>query len=220
MASVLLVVGLTTFTTAPSASGSPTESGSWDIDGDGRPDKVTLEQLNDTYPAKVRLSVTSSRTGRTATLVVGSPKVASFSLNLAKAGPIDGRAGDEIILSGFRGANTSFYVIVAMVYGKLKLTTPPGPVRAEDERYLWFSTIAGYGFSYYARKVTNGKVLLSEISGSTRVDLSVDMPETLTIQQYRWISGDWRKAKRQVFRFPYPQTIPKDFNFKPYGKFL
>lgn len=220
LASLAVVIGLTTFTTAPSALGSSTESGSWDIDGDGQPDKVTLTRLNDTFPAKSRLSVASSRTGRTATLVVGSPKVASISLNLATATPVDGRPGNEILISGFRGSNTSFYVIVAMANGKLKLTMPPGPVQAEDERFLWFSTTALYGFSHYARKVTNGKVVLSDIRGSTRVNPSDDRPETLTIQQYQWTAGKWRRTKQQTFRFPYPKTIDNDFNFKPYGKFL
>jgi len=200
------------------ANATPTQSGSWDIDGDGKLDKVTLEQVDSGFPAKARLSVDLSRTGRTATLVVGAPKVASVSLDLVRAVPIDGRPGDEILLSGYRGANTTFYVVISLRGTKLQLTRPPGPKQDREDLFLWFDTSALYGFQYYSRTSRNGKVMLYNLLGSTRVNASQRTPETLTIRPYEWRGGKWQGLKKRVFRFDYPSTIQKDFDTKPYGR--
>lgn len=108
-----------------------------DVDGDGKRDRVKVVQVGETPQLWARVSVTSSRTGRTAQLKVKPKEVIPWGMHLAYVTPMDDRRGAEIVLVGTSGANSVWYIVVTWRNGKLLLVPRPGSKPGDEWRFLW-----------------------------------------------------------------------------------
>lgn len=191
-----------------------------DLDGDGVRDVVTVTTTKKNFPIEVRVSATLSSTGKTVSTLVGEDQAPAFDLSLRSVVPVDGRRGSEIVIGGQVGASTVFDVILTLSQGALKIVRAPatGPTAAGGAS--WEILNRWFGFTYHARRVEDGKVIVSRIDGSPRSNASDRKDEVLHIRQYEWANGNWILLDDAEYLFEYPTSIEDDFDLSSLGKMV
>ena len=189
-----------------------------DMDGDGIRDKISFKVTKKSFPVKGILTVTASSTGKRATLDIGPDAVVTSYLGFEGTVNVDGRRGVEAVLTGVAGANFPFFVYVTLEGGGLQFVAPPGSTGRDDVAWYSFSKLVGMFF--HLRRVVDSSVIVSSIEGTVRMDSGDRSDETLTITQYRWTTNGWDEIDKDSFRFRYPATIERNFDFEPYGTIM
>ena len=200
-----------TASASPSATGSasPTPSARAtevasedraDIDGDGKPDKVTLETAwSDGAPTPADSTVrVELAIGKTLTLTLHD----TVDPNLALIADADGDRRDEIFVRVSLGASTEFWAVVTYVDGKLA----PVRVSGADEDL----TLAVGG------SVTHGDGFECRVSAAGDHELVIRSFEqtTLTDTVYTWQAKTLIRSGSSVTQFR--EDMRNDPNFSAY----
>lgn len=187
-----VAIGADSASAAPAASNVATRKA--DIDGDTKPDTVTLS-LHSVRGTSARYLLTVKTAKRTMTQIIykdtyDSPVPAKYVLQ--GVGPVDGARGNEILLDVSPDVgDAEGYAVYTVKNGKIKQSGAPGsPFRGEWACMgPWLGIARGYTFSYDAK--ARRTVTYHDLSTAGR---TYSGPSTT----YTWTSKGWQRTSTRT----------------------
>jgi hypothetical protein len=160
------------------------------LDRDPQPDRVLVYQLGDKLVARTVLSATGRRVDD---LVVPSEDFRLYPRALIKAGDVDGRPGEEILIRNIVGANTDHWVILTATDA-----SRPALVRTgQPAEPLDVATGGGASASSDFGCVRSGSTRLLALVGAST--FSFDGQWSVAVELYAWNGSDVRLVAERGF---------------------
>lgn len=175
---------------APSIVAAVTDVAKADVDGDKRPDTISVTMLPGSTD-RFRLSVKLATGKSVSTTYTTMYNLSRSERPLYGAAAMDGQAGSEIIVRNGSGPHTWWYRVFTMRNGRLMVVNSP-----ESRTPNWCTDSGAVGWRFFIVKGTRmAEHRLIDMYGP-----SVGGKYAGTLTTFRWKSGGWQRVSAKSLR--------------------